>query len=86
VDALLVSSSYRRSRRGLALDRQRTALQPPHPANRHDAGCGVAGADRVAAVTSSGLAVRLGFPIADQTDRTDAEQQESGWLRDECKQ
>ena len=32
----------------------RWPLQPPHTANRHDAGCGGAGADRVVAVMRSG--------------------------------
>ena len=54
------------------------AFQPPHSANRHDAGCRGARPDRVAAVGTNGLAVRLRFSVAEKTDRTYAEQQEDG--------
>src|SRR4029079_5316455 len=56
------------------------AIHAPHITRRHDACCRGAGDDRVAAVTTTGLAVRLCFSIAEQTDRTDGEQQESRWL------
>ena len=51
------------------------ALQSPHSANRHHSGSLGAGDDHlVAAVATSGLAVRLCFSVAEQTDRTYAEQ------------
>jgi len=53
------------------------AFYRPHSANRDDAGSRGAGGGRVAAVTTNGLAVRLCFSVAEQTDRTYAEQQES---------
>src|SRR4051812_8151228 len=53
----------------------------PHAANRHYASCRGAGAGRLGgAVTTTCLAARLCFSVAEQTDRTYAEQQESTWF------